>query len=580
VKKYLDYAISMGIFAAVLAYYWAQLCPTFYFWDSAELAAAVASGGLPHPPGFPLYLILVKLFCLAIPMDIGAASGLFSAVCGAAACALLYLVLIKLISGYQVTASLARLLALGGSICLAVSASLTAQSTRAEVYSLNLLLFMAGLYFLADYFNPNRGNHSSPKYFLAACLLLGLGLANHHLTILVTMPGLIYLAIKSRLNIKAIIAGAVAFVIPLSLYYYLIILAGHNPDLNWGNPKTIGDLFAVISGKGFNKPVAAFSMAHLAENYGFDISLLYRQLGPLMGVSALVGIMFAWIKNRIVSGYFLLCLIFNMLSTVFNEMYYYENADIHGYLLISLVCLIVFGIFGIIAISNKFGNRARWYLIAVISTISIAIPAYGNRGWGNLSGNLAAKKLATSIMDKCPRNSLVVTSSYNSFFILKAAQHVYGYRTDLRVVNVYLFGQKWYRESIVNRCNLQHFDVSSFDNKMFYRDLINFCKDSSEIYIEYDDQSAPLKNYLSPSGLLMKFNNRPNDWAKINKTEFVENDLREFYDFVEPGMDYELLKSVILMLDGRYNYFKAVGQPDLAERYLAAIDKIAEVSQR
>jgi hypothetical protein len=46
-----------------------------------------------------------------------------------------------------------------------------------------------------------------------------------------------------------------------------------------------------------------------------------------------------------------------------------------------------------------------------------------------------------------------------------------------------------------------------------------------------------------PSGLLMKFNNRAIDWDKIDKAVFVENDLKNFDIFVNPGMDYELLKA-------------------------------------
>jgi hypothetical protein len=578
VKKYLDYAISSVVFIAAIIYYWQQVCPSFYFWDSAELAAAVASGGIPHPPGFPLYLILAKLFCSIVPMDIGKASSLFSAVCGAASIAWFYLVLLKLFGKDKLNNGLSRILALGGSVGLAFSASLTAQSTRGEVYSLNLLLFVIALYFMADLIVSYDGARS--RSFIVSCLFLGLGLANHHLTLILVLPGLLYLALGEKLDYRIISIGMVLYILPLSLYYYLIILAGNNPDLNWGNPKTISDLFAIITGKGFNKPVSAFSIGHIWENYSFDISLLYRQIGPILGLFTIAGIIVGWAKSKKLTLFLLICLIFNLLSTVFNEMYYYENTDLHGYLLISLVCLIAFAISGIKNMALRIKGRYTSILVAVALAISILIPAIANHGWANLSGNMAAPNFASTIIDEYPQNSLVITSSYNSFFIIKAMQDVNGYRKDLMVVNVYLFGQKWYRELIATRFKLQHINLNTADTRNFYRDLINIYKDSSEIYVEYDDQSAPLRNYLSPSGLLMKFNNQPNDWDKIDKDEFVGSDLRKFDNLARPGMDYELLKSVMLMLDGRYNYFKAVGQPNFAERYLAAIDKIAEVSQR
>jgi hypothetical protein len=578
VKKYLDYAISVAVFVAALVYYWLQVCPSFYFWDSAELAAAVASSGLPHPPGFPLYLILAKLFCTVVPMDIGKASSLFSAVCGATSIALFYLVLLKLFKKDKLNNGLSRVLALGGSVGLAVSASLTAQSTRGEVYSLNLLLFIIALYFMSDLIMSHDGVKS--RSFMVSCLFLGLGLANHHLTLILVLPGLLYLALNEKIDYRFISMGLFLYIMPLSLYYYLIILAGNNPDLNWGNPKTIGDLFAIFTGKGFNKPVSAFSIGHIWENYSFDISLLYRQLGPIIGLFSVVGIITGWAKSKKLIVFILICLIFNLLSTVFNEMYYYENTDLHGYLLISLVCLIILAIYGIKNLALRIKTRYTGILIAAILGISILVPAYANRGWADLSGNTAAPILATAIIDECQQNALVITSSYNSYFIIKAMQNVYGKRKDLLVVNVYLLGQKWYRELIANRCKLQQINLGITDIRMFYKDLVNVYKDSSEIYIEYDDQSAPLRNYLLPAGLFMKFNNQPSDWSKIDKVGFVVTDLGQFENFVHPGMDYELLKSVMLILDGRYKYFKAIGQPDLADKYLAEIDKIAEISQR
>jgi hypothetical protein len=580
VKRYLDHLIAIAIFFIALGFYWRQVCPTFYFWDSAELAAAIASGGIPHPPGFPLYLILAKVFCIVIPYDIGLASGLFSAVCGAGSVALFYIVSRILISTIFSNKGLVRVLSIGGSVALTTTASMAAQATRAEVYSLNLLLFMIAFYFISDLIVDTGRIKSRGKRFILASLFLGLGIANHHLTIILVLPAFIYLAFRMRLEGKVILASIAAFILPVTLYGYLIALAMKSPDLNWGNPHNLAALIAVVSGKGFSTPISAFSPSHLGQNLIFNLSLLYRQLGPILTILAIIGVYSGWKYNRLISVFLIICIMFNLISTIFNEYSYYENADIHGYLLTSLICAVIFSLIGLLWIAVKIQSKLAIYPVVIILVIAIAIPAITNYKWADLSGNYSAKILAESIVENCSQGALVITSSYNSYFIVKALQHTYGERKDILVANVYLFGQRWYREDIARRCKLQQRDVQRMDAKSFYLSLINLYKDGSEIYIEYDAQSAPVRNYLMPSGLMMKFSNQATDWDKIDKAEFVEGDLKNITKFISSGMDYELLKTVALTLDNRYGYFNAVGQTEMALKYRSEIDRIAALAQK
>src|SRR5262245_63419269 len=83
---------SAVLLAVVLfAVYAAGACPTIYVGDSGELAAAVYVLGIPHPTGYPLYVLLGKLWTLLIPFgSVAYRLSLFSAVCAALACAVLY----------------------------------------------------------------------------------------------------------------------------------------------------------------------------------------------------------------------------------------------------------------------------------------------------------------------------------------------------------------------------------------------------------------------------------------------------------------------------------------------------------
>src|SRR5437763_2956790 len=80
--------------AIPLAVYTATLAPSITWRhggaDSGELAAAVARGAVPHPPGYPLYLLLGRLAYLTFPLAEPAARlNLLSALCVALAAGLL-----------------------------------------------------------------------------------------------------------------------------------------------------------------------------------------------------------------------------------------------------------------------------------------------------------------------------------------------------------------------------------------------------------------------------------------------------------------------------------------------------------
>ena len=77
-------ALAFGIYAA-------GACRTIYVGDSGELTTAVFLVGIPHPSGYPLYVLLGKLWTLALPLgSIAWRMSLFSAACAAGAVALLF----------------------------------------------------------------------------------------------------------------------------------------------------------------------------------------------------------------------------------------------------------------------------------------------------------------------------------------------------------------------------------------------------------------------------------------------------------------------------------------------------------
>ena len=58
---------ALAVFAVSVAAYALTACPTVYVGDSGDLITASYNLGVPHPSGYPLYMILGKAFFIELP---------------------------------------------------------------------------------------------------------------------------------------------------------------------------------------------------------------------------------------------------------------------------------------------------------------------------------------------------------------------------------------------------------------------------------------------------------------------------------------------------------------------------------
>lgn len=569
-----EYFIAIGLGIVSFLYYFWQSCPVFYFWDSAELATVIACRGIPHPPAFPLYLLTAGLLDLVLPFDSGRTTTLFSVLCVSISIGLFYLCTWKLLNIVLKPGWLRRFCAFVVTFGLILSHSLSAQATRAEVYALNFLIYSLALFFISDIFLSPQNPFKKKRVFILALYLIGLGLANHHFTIALLLPATFYLGFKERFNLSVISTAIISVVFPLSIYLLLIIYAGHKPDLNWGNPTNLVALVDVFILKGFTRSIEFFRPGHILDNFIFDISLIFKQTGPVLALFSIIGLVAMAKTNRRLFFFLAIILFFNLISTIFNETYYYENMDIHGYLLFSVAVVMVFSAIGLGYTVLWMSRKYRTIVLLPVGILAIAVPGYANFKSADLSNNYSAKELSTILVDECAQDAVVFTSSYNTYFLIKAIQNVYGYRKDLKVFNVYLFEREWYRNYASDRFKMKYHSSTSDEDMEFYRYLMNTYKDSSEIYIEYDEKSLPLRNYLWPEGMFMKFKNERFDPDSLNKGEFFREDIKRFGNYFKYGTDYEEFKSIIWFVHNRGLFFKAHGQGDLAEMYFGEVEKV------
>jgi hypothetical protein len=224
-----DWLAPLVAFVALLVLYVATLAPSVVGGDSGELTASALSGGVAHPPGYPLFTLLARLFN-ALPLGHTAAwrVNLLSAVSTAAAGGLVCAVV--LLWTRQTAAALVAAALFG------TSSEIWLHATSAEVFGLNVM-FVALAFLL--WLGVERTRSRNLVWGLA--LASGLAMCNHHTFVFVGAP----LCLRSlwvarqKLGARGIALAIALGLAGLAPYAYLRFASMSSAAISWGDISTL-----------------------------------------------------------------------------------------------------------------------------------------------------------------------------------------------------------------------------------------------------------------------------------------------------------------------------------------------------
>lgn len=274
------------------------------FDDSLEFQVVLPTLGIAHPSGYPLYTLLGKLFTLLLPFrDPAGRANLLSALCAAAAVAVLYLAARRLAGSRPAAAAAAA--------AFAISPAWWSQATLAEVYALHGLFVALFIYCLLRW-EAERGQRagrggrgaagggqlpaSNDTWLAAAALVCGLGLTHHRMIALLLPAALVFifwtdpaLLRQPRRWLLPIALGLA----PLLLYLYLPIRGRAVTSLDGTYAPTARGTLDWILARGYSVFLTGnpFSVQRGGSDF---VALFLEQVGVLPVIAALTGLIEAW----------------------------------------------------------------------------------------------------------------------------------------------------------------------------------------------------------------------------------------------------------------------------------------------
>ena len=422
--------------------------------DSGEMIAAAVGLGIPHPPGYPLFILLGRLASL-VPLG----SPAFRLNCLSSAWVLIGLWVLAMTMLRSVKEGVDR----KASTWIPVIVSTTllgvfsahnvfAQGLTAKggVYTLTFLILTSLLFLFAS--DPAGKNPRMPIRYLA-WFLGSLGMAHHWPTTLLWIPFYLFWQWRGQAPVRR---AAIAFsfiVIGLSLYLVLPLRAALHPTLDWGHPSRWYDFYWVVTRK-LSEGTEPWLRAPI--HYFHHAREVFRVLGidtwPGQAAFALAGAFLLWKSDRR-CGWAWALLVLPMIAAIIvvprSETTYLLNV----YLVAVQAVVAVAAFTGLTGLYNAMGAK-RDRLRKALFLVLLLLPA----GWTlrtlkteDKSRYFLQEDYGTNLLKALPRGSFLIGEGDVNLFPLYYRRIAQQQRVDIGMIPLVFLQHHWGWEQVVRQ---------------------------------------------------------------------------------------------------------------------------------
>jgi hypothetical protein len=409
--------------------------------DGGDFLAAALTGGVPHPSGYPSYILLLRLF-LGLPFGSDYFKGSLLSATAAALAVLLLCYLIAHRSRYS-RQGIAG--AVAGGLALAFAPLFWSQAVVVEVQALQAFLVALALWWVTLLEEPGFSTSKKIKLLLLAW---GFGFgAGNHLTLLFMAP-LALVAVRKAsvcgLKSRWIAGQGIAFLAGCLVYLYLPAAARQYPPVNWGNPQSLAGFWWTVSGAPYHNMLFGVTAAQFLERLGTLARLLGEQFGLAGILAAVLGIMFFKSETKLFRWG--LVWIFAVYSIFYLT---YNSNDAMVYLISAWVAFSAWIGNGITILWGKKIRTAQWGTLACVAILA-ALVGRIPQGWASVDPrrDSVTRQYLETVQQQAPANALVLSVADADSFPLWYGIFGEGMRKDLRVIVLPLTQFQWYQDTL------------------------------------------------------------------------------------------------------------------------------------